>query len=217
MGRHTNTPENVGSTVGRRVFATRRPGEALMAARLVLFCAAFLVALNPAAWAADETESDASAAVVAAANTAVSSTTSDDVVPAVYQPSMSPKLSTINRRKISDAFEVALERIREVPECRNLFTDLGADGETALSMVVFLPVGRAEARGGVCRGSSAYTIVGGGPVWVCRDFSRLSDTQAAMVIVHEALHHAGLNEYPKDPEAMTSREINAMVMDHCGL
>jgi hypothetical protein len=217
MGRHTNTPENVGNTVGRRVFATRRPGEVLMAARLVLFCGAVLVAMNPVVWPADTAESDVSAPVVAAAKSAVTSTTSDDVVPAVYTPSMSPKLSTINRRKISDAFVVALERVREVPECRELFTNLGADGETALSMVVFLPVGRAEARDGVCRGSSAYTLVGGGPVWVCRDFSRLSDTQAAMVIVHEALHHAGLNEYPKDPDAMTSKQINGMVMKHCGL
>jgi hypothetical protein len=38
-----------------------------------------------------------------------------------------------------------------------------------------------------------------------------------MVIVHEALHHAGLNEYPKDPDAMTSKQINGMVMKHCGL
>ena len=188
-----------------------------MAARLVLFCGAVLVAMNPVVWPADTAESDVSAPVVAAAKSAVTSTTSDDVVPAVYTPSMSPKLSTINRRKISDAFVVALERVREVPECRELFTNLGADGETALSMVVFLPVGRAEARDGVCRGSSAYTLVGGGPIWVCRDFSRLSDTQAAMVIVHEALHHAGLNEYPKDPDAMTSKQINGMVMKHCGL
>ncbi|MCG6947754.1 MAG: hypothetical protein LJE93_02410 [Acidobacteria bacterium] len=45
----------------------------------------------------------------------------------------------------------------------------------------------------------------------------LSDEQAAMVIIHEALHHAGLSEYPKDPDAMTSRAINGMVSEKCGL
>jgi len=60
-------------------------------------------------------------------------------------------------------------------------------------------------------------MVGGGPVRVCRDFSRLSDSQAAMVIIHEALHHAGLTEYPQDPNGMTSNQINGMVAEQCGL
>jgi hypothetical protein len=45
----------------------------------------------------------------------------------------------------------------------------------------------------------------------------LFDEQAAMVIIHEALHHAGLSEYPQDPDGMTSRAINGMVMEQCGL
>ena len=72
----------------------------------------------------------------------------------------------------------------------------------ALDMVVFLPIGKAQAQAGVCRGTSAYTLFGGGPIWVCRDFSRLSDTQAAMVIIHEALHHAGLGILTYTPSPM---------------
>jgi hypothetical protein len=189
-----------------------------MAARLVLLCAACLVAMNPPAWASDAIESDGSSGIVAAAATAaVSAVSVDGGAPAICEPTISSKVSVKNRRKIMGAFDVAVERVREVPECRELFADLGANGMEALDMVVFLPIGKAQARGGVCRGSSAYTLVGGGPIWLCRDFSRLSDTQAAMVIIHEALHHAGLSEYPQDPDAMTSTLINQMVMKNCGL
>jgi hypothetical protein len=137
--------------------------------------------------------------------------------PAVCKPVISTKVSAKNRQKISGAFELALEKVREVPECGELFKELGSDWMEPMSRLIFLPVGRAQGRGDVCRGSSAYTMVGGGPVRVCREFSRLSDTQAAMVIIHEALHHAGLSEYPLDPEGMTSNQINGMVMESCGL
>jgi hypothetical protein len=189
-----------------------------MAARLVLLCAVSLVAMNSSVWASDAIESDGSSAIVAAAATAaVSVVPADGGAPAVCEPKMSSKVSVKNRRRIMGAFDVAVERVREYPECRELFSNLGADGMEALGMVVFLPIGKAQARGGVCHGASAYTLVGGGPVWVCQDFSRLSDTQAAMVIIHEALHHAGLSEYPQDPDAMTSTLINQTVMKKCGL
>jgi len=41
--------------------------------------------------------------------------------------------------------------------------------------------------------------------------------QAAMVVIHEALHHAGLPERPHDKKAMTSGQINDMVREACGL
>jgi hypothetical protein len=232
MGRHSHTPDNVGGDLraevfeplessgadGRRAGKTRRPGEVLMAARLVLLCAVSLVAMNSSVWATDALESEGSTGIVAAAAAvAVSAVSADARAPAICEPTISSNVSFKNRRKILSAFDVALERVQGVPECRELFAELGADGTKALDMVVFLPIGRAQAQGGVCRGASAYTLVGGGPIRVCRDFSRLSDTQAAMVIIHEALHHAGLSEYPQDPDAMTSALINQMVMKHCGL
>jgi hypothetical protein len=70
----------------------------------------------------------------------------------------------------------------------------------------------------LCKGSVAYTFVGGGaPIWLCREFSRLTDKGAAMIIIHEALHHAGLTEWPKDPKGMRSGRINRMVTKRCGL
>ncbi len=189
-----------------------------MAARLVLLCAAYLLAMNTSVWASDAIESGGSQEIVTAATTvAVSGVSADVGGPAICEPTISSKVSVKNRRKFLDAFDVAVERVQRVPECRELFTELGADGMKALDMIVVLPIGRAQAQGGVCRGIAAYTLVGGGPIWVCREFSRMSDVQAAMVIIHEALHHAGLSEYPHDPDGMTSTIINQTVMKKCGL
>jgi hypothetical protein len=189
-----------------------------MAARLVLLCAVLLAAMITSSWASDSIDPGAPNAVVATATTTAARTVSvDGGTQAICKPTISSKVSVKNRRKFLDAFDVALERLQDSPECRGLFTELGVDGTNALDMIVVLPIGRAQSQGGVCRGISAYTLVGGGPIWVCRDFSQLSDTQAAMVIIHEALHHAGLSEYPQDPDAMTSTLINQMVMKKCGL
>lgn len=189
-----------------------------MAARLVPICVVVLATMNPFVSASDPVESGASSAVVAAvATTAVNAAALDSEAPAVCKPVISTKVPAKNRQKISDAFELALERVQEVPECGELFTELGSDGMESLGRVIFLPIGRAQARGNVCHGISAYTMVGGGPVRVCREFSRLSDTQAAMVIIHEALHHAGLSEHPLDPDGLTSNQINGLVMEKCGL
>jgi hypothetical protein len=189
--------------------ATRRTLLTLMAVGHIL---------GTAAHAADTVGPEASradSAAVAAVLHEESSAAGDDET--VCRPTISTKMMAKNRHKISDAFELALDRVREVPECRGLFEGLGADWKESLGRIVFLPIGRAQGRGDVCRGKSAYTMVGGGPVRVCREFSRLSDTQAAMVIIHEALHHAGLTEYPLDPDGMTSNAINGMVAESCGL
>jgi hypothetical protein len=174
--------------------------------------------LAAAAHAADTIDPEAMQTVAAVATTgALGATAKVSATQPTCKPTMSTKLASKNRQKISGAFDVALNRVREVDSCRDLFADLGSNGMDTLSTLVFIPIGRAEARGEACRGVSAYTLHGGGPVWVCREFSRLSDAQAAMVIIHEALHHAGLSEYPKDPDAMTSRAINGMVSEKCGL
>jgi hypothetical protein len=62
----------------------------------------------------------------------------------------------------------------------------------------------------------AYTKVGGTPTWICRNFARISIESAAVAVIHEALHHAGLEERPHDRLAMSSVEITDMVKDKCG-
>ena len=99
-----------------------------------------------------------------------------------------------------------------------MFTGLGADAVDTITEIYFTPIGIYGARANVCNGTVAYTLVGGGPAtWLCHEFSRLTDKQAAKIIIHEALHHAGLGEWPRDPDAMRSTAINAMVKKRCGL
>jgi hypothetical protein len=134
-----------------------------------------------------------------------------------FEPRINLKMSDKNRDQLVAAIQVALQRVRDVPECRGMFTELGANGIETLGKLSLYPIGRHEAKANVCRTSIAYTYVGGGPTWICRKFWRLSDKQAAMVVIHEALHHAGLGEKPRDPNGMTVAAINRMVTKRCGL
>ena len=63
----------------------------------------------------------------------------------------------------------------------------------------------------------AQTYVGDAPTWICRRVTSYSDEQAALVVIHEALHHAGLTEKPHDRNAMSSGAINKMVGKSCNL
>ena len=79
----------------------------------------------------------------------------------------------------------------------------------------YAPKANVESRFG--RRSYALTEVGGRVTWVCQGFAELTDHRAAMVVIHEALHYAGLTEAPLDPAGMRSPEINAMVEEACAL
>lgn len=174
-----------------------------MATRLAVLGASLIAALVPSAWATDPAEA---AAVVASKSPG-----------SLIEPRIDPGIALRNRRKITVSFRIAVKRVVEVPECRAMFTELGADAPAALGNLFFLPIGWHELKPHVCADVSVYTLVGGGPVWVCREFSRLSDSQAAVIIIHEALHHAGLTERPHDTDGMTSGAINHMVVKRCGL
>jgi hypothetical protein len=67
-----------------------------------------------------------------------------------------------------------------------------------------------------CRGAAAYTHVGGPATRVCQRFAAMSDEAAAAVLIHEALHHAGLGELPCYQDAGTSADIDHSVRRHCG-
>jgi hypothetical protein len=131
------------------------------------------------------------------------------------------------KEKLEAGFEIAVERIRSVKACADLFNRLGADGIEMLKTGLFFPVDtyRREVEvcgrnpGGQTRFSKnlAYTTVGGAPTWICRDFSKVTDMHAASTVIHEALHHAGLSERPIDRTAMSSVEISKMVKKACGL
>jgi hypothetical protein len=191
-----------------------------MAARMIVLCVCSVAVAFPSVWASDAVDAVASAH---SAETSSNTTTALGGSPETGRPSqiLTPKIGVEmpekNREQITASFQIALDRVREVPECGRLFAELGADGTGTISRIRFYPIGRHALGTDVCRGRVANTIVGGGPVWLCREFSRLTDTQAAMIIIHEALHHAGLTERPRDPKGMTSAAINDMVMTRCGL
>jgi hypothetical protein len=187
-----------------------------MAARLVVLCLGLVVLTISPVWASDAIDSVSSPSGVGVATPSDVAVSSNPIVH--FAPRIDPGLSDNNRERLVSAFQLAVDRVQEVPECREMFTKLGADGIDTITKTYYAPIGIHGARANVCNGSVAYTFVGGkGPTWLCREFSRLSDKKAAMIIIHEALHHAGLTERPKDPQGMTSAGINRMVSKKCGL
>lgn len=119
------------------------------------------------------------------------------------------------RARIQSAFAIAVARVRDDPECRALFSRLGRDGVEMLRTTLYFQVPHSFEGISICERGDAATIVGSPSTFVCRHFQRLGDEQAAVVLIHEALHHAGLTEYPQDPEAMTSARITRMVEKSC--
>jgi len=136
--------------------------------------------------------------------------------PIAVRPWINNAMTEPMRDKVEVAFDLALHRVREVPACADLFHQLGADGVTALSRELYYPLELRRERA-VCRRASAVTSVGKRPVKLCRHFAQLSDSHAAMLLIHEALHLAGLTERPHDPDAMSGAAINRMVTDACDL
>jgi len=152
------------------------------------------------------------AAVASPASVAVTSTLeSAAVVPWIHQ-GMPHKA----RAKLEAAFDLAVRHIREVPECGELFARLDADSVEMLRTGLYFPIGSPTKEIEMCGTADAFTYVGEAPTFLCRKFYRLTDERAAMVVVHEALHHAGLTEWPSDPEGMKSIAINRMVSESCG-
>lgn len=120
-------------------------------------------------------------------------------------------------RKLELALGLARLHVRTLEECSGLFEPLEQSGEATLARGRFRSApGRFELR--VCRdGTSAFTRIGGEVTYLCRSFARLAPARAATVLIHEALHQAGLPESPAEPEAMRSREINELVTRSCRL
>jgi hypothetical protein len=135
-----------------------------------------------------------------------------------------PRWPTVHRRlsgnvttALSTAIPIAQEQLRDSLSCRALFASLGADGLARLNATSYYPASAKQERK-YCRGNNfAITTVGGSDVVLCRGFARLSGRQAAIILIHEALHFAGQSEYPIDRQAPDAVGITKMVMQSCGL
>jgi len=128
-------------------------------------------------------------------------------------PWISDLMSRRVKEKLRSGLELARRRLVENHECHDLFTRLGADGIDKLAEALYYPANPYRELH-VCKRAVAYLKMGGSETWLCRGFSELSDSQAAMTLIHETLHQAGLGEYPRGP---SSAGINAMVKRACGL
>lgn len=123
------------------------------------------------------------------------------------------------RFQVLAAVAVAMDRLERLPECRRLFEPWPVDGVELLRETVF-ELARSPEHRAVCdrRRAAAFTRVGGRRTYLCpARFGELTRQRAAMFLIHEALHQAGLDEWPHGPEAPRSSEINLMVRRSCDL
>ncbi len=117
--------------------------------------------------------------------------------------------------RLGPAYEVALESLQSKPACATLFTERGVVGFELLLKVSFAPAAEGD-RATCTRSVGAVTEVGGRQIRLCPSFETLSPFSAALVLIHEALHDAGMGENPPDTGSLTSGEINQLVRARCG-
>ena len=118
-------------------------------------------------------------------------------------------------RRLYEGYGIALRKVHKVDGCANLFSRLGADGIEVLSGTTYT-FARSKRAAEICADANAFTTVGGSTVWICGGFGWLTEKDAAKVLIHEALHGAGLGEQPSDPDGPTVDEIDKMVKKKCG-
>jgi hypothetical protein len=119
------------------------------------------------------------------------------------------------KSRLHYAFLGALKRVERLERCQGLFDEFGADGIDVLSNTTYV-LADADWAKKLCASASAFTTVGGSKVWLCSNFGRLPEKDATEILLHEALHSAGLSEYPLDPNGLRPNEIDSMVRKNCG-
>jgi hypothetical protein len=114
------------------------------------------------------------------------------------------------------AFRMAQESIRTNQACSALFGRFGADGLDLLARVEFHAV-TIESTGRTCdrSGVAAFTTVKSSRIRLCPGFGVLPVPAAAVILIHELLHAAGMSEKPIDPKGLTPPEINRLVAVSC--
>jgi hypothetical protein len=133
------------------------------------------------------------------------------------RPTFSPLLHGTTRRKLSHGYALAAGRVRNQPSCRSLFSKLGADGLDLLEETLYLPASKRSERRICNHASRTFTRVGSDVTMLCGNFEDLPDRVAAVLLIHEALHFAGLDDEKHDPDGLSSKEINTMIEHACGL
>lgn len=130
-------------------------------------------------------------------------------------PWISDRLPMPVRRKLAAAVEMAERKIAERPSCARLFSDLGEDGSAVLGRALLYPAS-ARMENSICQRAYAFTQVGIRPTWICRRMWPLPVWRFALILIHEALHHAGTEEWPQTRMASGSGEVTGRVVAACG-
>jgi len=131
-------------------------------------------------------------------------------------PRLNPCLSERVTARLEDAIPIAKDHIQENSSCQRLFAQLGSDGVFEIDTTAYYAASRKQERKYCRRGVAAITTLGGSDVVICRSFVRLSGDEAAIILIHEALHSAGQLEYPGDADSPDTFGITRMVMRSCG-
>ena len=208
-------------------FISASPGKLVLAARWAVVVAFVLVTAGIAVAAGSSTaqDGDRKTAAVSADGTADRGTTESRAqkpysvarpVGGKIAPVIAKSMTGSVTDTLSSAFELAVSRVGDLPDCGALFEQLGCDGIDLLTRTLYIPAHPLNEESVCRRGATAFTMVGASQTWVCRRFSALNSERAAITLIHEALHHGGLTEAPQDPDAMNAREINTMVARACG-
>ena len=132
-------------------------------------------------------------------------------------PHTSGPLETGSARNLLTGFSGALERVRDIPSCRALFETLDASGVEMITNSFYIAPSVAEKRELCTGGVTAFTQVGSRVTRLCPGFGDVDRLTAALLLIHEALHSAGMLESPSTAGALTPSEINRLVRQACEL
>jgi hypothetical protein len=141
----------------------------------------------------------------------------DDDVSLKIQPHTSGPLTTRSARNLFTGFAVALERVREIPSCSDLFETFTTSGVEKMTHTFYVAPNAIENREFCVGGVTAFTQVGSRVTRLCPAFGDVDRQTAALLLIHEALHSAGMPESPSTAGARTPSEINRLVKRACGL
>jgi hypothetical protein len=119
------------------------------------------------------------------------------------------------RKQLTLAFRFAQERIRTLPTCSALFSRFGENGIELLAKLRFDEVSFDKGGDSCGPGVPAHTKLGSALIRLCPSFGVLQLPEAAVTVIHEALHSAGMTEKPADPRGLTPKELNRLVRASC--
>ena len=130
-------------------------------------------------------------------------------------PHTSGPLTNRSARNLFSGFSLAIDKVREIPSCSALFEHFAASGVEEMKTSFYVSPSVGERRELCVGGVTAFTQVGSRVTRLCPSFGDLDREAAALLLIHEALHSAGMPESPSTAGALTPSEINRMVKRAC--